>query len=326
MKLPRRRFLRLAASLVAAPAFSRATSAQAWPTRPIRLLNGYPPGGASDIVARVYAQGLQERLGAPVVVENRGGSGGNLAVAAAVRATPDGYTLLHGNDNMFVVNPHVYTRAGFDPLKELVAIASVAVNQLVMVVHPSVPATNLREFVELARKSKPPLFYASIGNGSMHHLAMERFKRHVGIELTHVPYRGGGPAAIALLAGEVSVMLGGGAVVPNLQAGQFRGLAATGAVRNPATPDLPTVGEIYPGYEAATWHGLFAPVGVPSAIIERLRAELAVVLAQPEFAKRLVSTGSGEPYVVAPEVFVERIRREHEQYGQPIRAIGLQVQ
>lgn len=326
MTLPRRKFLRLAVSVAAAPALPRAASAQAWPARPIRLLNGYPPGGASDIVARLYAQGLQERLGVAVVVENRGGSGGNFAVAAAVRAAPDGYTLLHGNDNMFVVNPHVYVRAGFDPIKELTAIASVAVNQLVMVVHPSVPAANLREFVELARKSQPPLFYASIGNGSMHHLAMEMFKRHVGIELTHVPYRGGGPAAIALLANEVSVMLGGGAVVPSLQAGQFRGLAATGPVRNPATPELPTVNEIYPGYEAATWHGLFAPVGLPSAIIERLRAELAVVLAQPEFRNRLVSTGSGEPYLVTPEEFAERVRRDHERYGTLIRAIGLKVE
>jgi tripartite-type tricarboxylate transporter receptor subunit TctC len=213
----------------------------------------------------------------------------------------------------------------FDPFNDLVPVSSLTSNQIVLAVHPAVAAENLREFVALARRSTPPLFYASIGNGSQHHLAMEMLKQYAGIDLTHVPYRGGGPAAIALLAGEVSAMFGGGSIVPTIRSGKLRGLASTGTVRNPATPDLPSIAELYPGYEALIWHGLFVPAGTPQSIIERLRSEIAVVLEQPEFRERLANTGSGEPYVVAPEVFSARIRSDHEKYGKLIRAIGIKV-
>src|SRR5882757_6105064 len=306
MTLPRRQFLPLLAGAVVAPAIMRTARAQDYPSRPIRLLVGYPPGGATNIIARLCAQGLSERLGKPVVVENRPGSGGNLAGEAVARAAPDGHTLLHGADNMFMINPHLYAKMSYDPLKELMPLASLASNQLVLAVNPSVPAQNLREFVELARRSNPPLLYASIGNGSMHHLAMEMLKQHVGIDLTHVPYRGGGPAAIALLGGEIGAMFGGGSIVPTVQSGKFRGLASTGTVHNPATPELPTIAEIYPGYEALIWHGLFAPTGVPQPIVERLRAAIADVMAQPVFRQRLSNTGSGEPYVETPEAFAAR--------------------
>jgi tripartite-type tricarboxylate transporter receptor subunit TctC len=225
-RLPRRGFLQLAAGAVAVPAVSRVASGQAYPSRPIRLLVGFPPGGAADLIARRYGQSLAARLGKPVVIENRPGSGGNLAGDAVVKSAPDGYTLMHGSDNVFISNPHVYAKMPFDPLKDLVPVASLTSNQLVLAVHPAVPAANLREFVELARRSKPPLFYASIGNGSQHHLAMEMLKQHLGIDLTHVPYRGGGPAAIALLSGDISAMFGGGSIVPTIRSGQLRGPAA----------------------------------------------------------------------------------------------------
>src|SRR6185503_4196019 len=167
--------------------------------------------------------------------------------------------------------------------------------------------------------TKPPLFYGSIGNGSQHHLAMEMLKQHVGIDLTHVPYRGGGPAAIALVAGEVSAGFGGGSLVPTVHAGKVRGLASTGKVRNPATPELPTIAEIYPGYEALIWQGLFVPAGTPQPIIDRLRAEMAQVLVQPDFSKRLADSGSGEPYITAPEEFAARIKVDYEKYGQLIK-------
>jgi tripartite-type tricarboxylate transporter receptor subunit TctC len=325
MTLRRRQVLPLLAGAVMAPAVMRTARAQDYPSRPIRLLVGYPPGGATDIIARLCAQGLSERLGKPVVVENRPGSGGNLAGEAVARSAPDGYTLLHGADNMFIINPHVYAKMAYDPLKELMPLASLASNQLVLAVNPAVPAQNLREFVELARRSDPPLFYASIGNGSVHHLAMEMLKQHVGIALTHVPYRGGGPAAIGLLAGEISAMFGGGSIVPTVQSGKFRGLASTGTVRNPATPELPTIAEIYPGYEALIWHGLFAPTGVPQPIVERLRTEIASVMAEPVFRQRLFNSGSGEPYVDSPEAFAARIKKDYDKYGSIIRSIGLKV-
>ena len=319
--------LRVAVATLVGVALSlSAALAQSYPNRPIRLLVGYPPGGAVDLIGRLYAQALSVKLGQPVVVENRPGSGSNLAGDLAAKSAPDGYTLFHGPDNVFMSNPHIYGKMPFDPFKDLVPVSSLSSNQLVLAVNPAVPANNLREFVELARRTKPPLFYASIGNGSQHHLAMEMLKRHVGIDLIHVPYRGGGPAAMGLVAGEVSAMFGGGSLVPTVQAGRVRGLASTGAVRNPATPDLPTVAELYPGYEVLIWHGLFVPTGTPQPIVDRLRAEIADVLVQPEFKKRLADSGSGEPYISTPEEFSARIKSDHEKYGKLIRAIGIKIE
>jgi tripartite-type tricarboxylate transporter receptor subunit TctC len=309
----------LIAGVVPAPA-------QTYPNRPIRLVVGFPPGGAVDIIARIYAQGLSARLGQAVVVENKPGTGGNLASDTVAKAAPDGYTLLHGTENVFISNPHVYgARMPFDPFKDLVPVTSLVSNQIVLTVNPASPANSLREFVELARASKPPLFYASIGNGSNHHLAMELLKQHVGIDVIHVPYRGGGPAALAVLTNEVAAMFGGGSVVQTIKSGKLRGLATTGKVRNPATPELPTIDEIYPGYEALSWHGVFVPAGTPQPIVDRLRKELTEVAALPEFKQRLGDTGSGEPYVVSPEELVARIKSDYEKYGKLIRSIGMKL-
>jgi tripartite-type tricarboxylate transporter receptor subunit TctC len=315
----------LAAALLVIPLAADA-AAQAWPGRTIRIVVGYPPGGAVDLISRLYAQALTVRLGQPVIVENKPGAAGNLASDTVAKAPPDGYTLLHGIDSVFISNPHVYRHMPFDPFKDLVAVTSVSANQYVLAVHPAVPAKTLSEFVELARATRPPLFYGSIGNGSIHHLAMEMLKRHVGVDLIHVPYRGGGPAALGLVAGEVSAAFGGNSLVPTVHAGKIRGLASTGSVRNPATPELPTIAEIYPGFEALSWHGLFVPAGTPQPIVERLRAELAQILVQPDFRKRLADAGAGEPYITTPAAFAARIRSDHEKYGKLIRAIGVKVE
>jgi tripartite-type tricarboxylate transporter receptor subunit TctC len=307
-------------------ALTTAALAQSYPNRPIRLYVGYPPGGAADLIARLVGQALAVRLGQPVVIENKPGSGSNIAGDAAAKATPDGYTLLHGPDNLFIANPHLYRKMAFDPLKDLVPVASLAANQLVLAVHPSVPAQDLREFIALARRTNPPLFYASIGNGSQHHLAMELLKQHADIDLTHVPYRGGGPAGIALLAGEVTAMFGGGSIAPIIQSGKARGLAVTGTQRLAQLPELPTIGELYPGYEVLIWHGLFAPVGTPQPIIDRLRAEVNAVLARPEVIEKLAAAGAGEPYITTPEEFWGRIRSDHDKYGKVIRAIGAKME
>ena len=315
--------LAVAALIAVLPA---AIAQQGYPNRPIRLIVGYPPGGAVDLIARLYGQALSVSMGQPVVIENRPGSGSNLAGDLAAKAAPDGYTLFHGPDNVFMSNPHIYAKMPFDVFKDFVPVASLSSNQLVLAVHPSVPANNLREFVELARRTKPPLFYASIGNGSQHHLAMELLKQHVGIDLIHVPYRGGGPAALGLVAGEVAAMFGGGSLVPTVQSGKVRGIASTGSVRNPAAPELPTIAELYPGYEVLIWHGLFVPAGTPQPIIDRLRTEIAAVLVQPEFKKRLADSGSGEPYIATPAEFSARIRSDHEKYGKLIRSIGIKLE
>lgn len=319
-------FRTVLATIVALAAVAVTAAAQSYPNRPIRLYVGFPPGGAADIVARVVGQALSVRLGQPVVIENKPGSGGNIAGDATAKAEPDGYTLMHGPDNLFMANPHLYARMAFDPLKDLVPVSSLIANQLVLAVHPSVPANNLRDFVELARRTKPPLFYASIGNGSMHHMGMELLKQHVGIDLTHVPYRGGGPAGVALLAGDISAMFGAGSLVPTIQSGKVRALAASGAKRFALMPDLPTIGEVYPDYEVLIWHGLFAPAGVPQPILDRLRTEVAVVLAQPDVIQRLTGSGSGEPYITTLDEFRARIRSDNEKYGKLIRSIGIKVE
>jgi len=319
--------LRLALATILVLAVGDATAAaQSYPNRPIRMYVGFPPGGAADIVARVIGQALSERLGQPIVIENKPGSGANIAGDALAKSTPDGYTLMHGPDNLFIANPHIYAKMPFDPLKDLTPVSSLISNQLMLAVHPSVPADNLREFVELARRTKPPLFYASIGNGSQHHLAMEMLKQHVGIDLQHVPYRGGGPAGIALLAGETSAMFGSGSLLPTIKSGKVRGLAVTGAKRFAPMPELPAIGEVYPGYEVLIWHGLFVPAGVPQPILDRLRTEVQAALQQPNVRERLIASGSGEPYFTTPEEFQARIRGDNEKYGKLIKAIGLRIE
>jgi tripartite-type tricarboxylate transporter receptor subunit TctC len=311
----------VAVALLALPA-----AAETYPTRPVRLYVAFPPGGAADIVARLLAQSLAPRLGQPVVVENKPGSGGNIAGELIARATPDGYSLLVGPDNLFTINPHLFGKMSFDPLKDIVPIATVQTNQLLLAVNPKVPASNFKAFIALAQRSDPPLFYASIGNGSLHHIAMEMLKEEAGIKLTHVPYRGGGPAGIALLAGDVAAMFGGGSLFPTASSGQVRGLAVSSRKRSAEFPELPSISEFYPNYEATIWQGLFAPAGTPADIIDRLRRETTAVLESADFAEKLAKTGSGEPYITTLDELSARIRRDFERFGRIVRAAGVQVQ
>jgi len=312
------------AAVFAMPA--SAAPAQTYPARPIRLLVSFPPGGASDLVARTLGQPLGARLGQPVVVENRPGSNGNLAGELAAHATPDGYTPLLGPSSLFAINPHLYAKMAIDPLKDLLPVASLVSNELILAANPALASvTDFGGFIALARDARPPLFYASIGNGSEHHLAMELLKQQAGIDLVHVPYRGGGPAAIGVMAGDVAAMFGGGSVAPLIQGGKLKGLAVSGQRRSRLLPDLPPIADVYPGYEVAIWQGLFAPVGTPPAIVARLREEVNAILAQSEVADKLAAAGSGDPYVTTLADFVARIRSDHARYGKLIKEIGLAV-
>src|SRR5262249_52111976 len=280
-----------------------AAPAEPYPTRPIRLLISFPPGGASDLIARTLGQPLSARLGQPVVVENRPGSNGNIAGELAARAAPDGYTLLLGPSSLLAVNPHLYAKMAIDPLKELLPVASLVSNELILAVNPALAAKSFQDFIALARAARPPLFYASIGNGSEHHLAMEFLKQRSGIDLVHVPYRCGGPAAIGFMAVDVSAIFGGGSVAPVIQSGKLRGLAVTGERHSRLLPDLPPIAEFYPGYEVTIWQGLFAPLGTPPEIVQRLRDDMGVVLAQPHIAEKLAAARSRQPYVTTPSDF-----------------------
>jgi len=307
---------------LAAPA-----SAQTYPTRPIKLLVSYPPGGASDLIARLLGDGLSKRLGQPVVIENRPGASGNIAGEVAAHAAPDGYTLLLGPSALFAINPHLYAKMPIDPLKDLAPVASLVENELVLAANPKLTAgMDFKAFIEFARNAKPPLFYASIGNGSEHHLAMELLKRAAKIDMTHVPYKGGGPAALGVIAGNTVAMFGGGSVVPLIKSGQLHALAVTGAKRSKVLPDLLAIAEFYPGYEVTLWQGLFVPAGTPAAIVARLRTEAAAVRAVPEFAQRLAAAGAGEPWILSDADFAARIRADNEKFGHVIDQIGVKVQ
>src|SRR6266568_1484158 len=312
------------AVLAFAALFSLASWAQ-YPVRPIKLIVPIPPGGAPDISARVVGQRLSELVGQPVVVENRPGSNGNIAMDLVAKSIPDGYTLGLLADSMVAINPHLYREMQTDPLKDLAPVASVASNQWVLSVNPSVPVKSFREFVEYARQARPPLAYASGGNGSIHQLAMEMLKQRAGINLIHVPYKGGAPAATATVAGEVAAMFSGTSSAPQIKAGRLRALAVTGIKRSALFPDLPTIGEFYPGYEVTIWLGLFAAADTPDAVLAKLHAEINTVLAEPEVRVRLNAAGGLEPYITTPEEFTAQIRRDYDKYGKLVKDIGVKM-
>jgi len=311
---------------VAAFAALVATAAPAqYPVRPIRLLVPNPPGGATDITARIVGQKLAEALGQPVVVENRAGSNGNIASEVAAKAAPDGYTLLFSADSQIVINPHLYSKMPLDTLKDLTPVATLVTTRMVLTVNPSLPVKNFQEFIEYARRANPPLLYASIGNGSQHHLAMEMLKARAGIDLVHVPYKGGGPATIAILAGEVAAMFGGNSVSGHIKSGRLRALALASSRRAAGTSELPSIGDFYPGYDVTTWLALFAPAGIPEPVLARLRDEVGKLLALPEVQGKLRAAGGLEPFITTPEEFSSIIRADYAKYGKVVKDSGAKV-
>jgi tripartite-type tricarboxylate transporter receptor subunit TctC len=311
-----------------AVAFATIVSLGAWaqyPSRPIKLIVPIPPGGAPDISARVVGQRLSELVGQPVVVENRPGSNGNIAMDLVAKAPADGYTLGLLADSMITINPHLYKTMPIDTLKDLAPVASVVSNQWVLSVNPSVPAKDFKAFIEYARRARPPLAYASGGNGSIHQLAMEMLKQRAGIDLVHVPYKGGAPATTATVSGEVAAMFSGTSSAPQIKAGRLRALAVTGLHRSDIFPDLPTISEFYPGYEVTIWLGLFTAAGTPEPVLASLRAEVNKLLAEPETRKKLHAAGGLEPYISTPAEFMALIRRDYDKYGKIVKEVGVKV-
>jgi tripartite-type tricarboxylate transporter receptor subunit TctC len=296
-----------------------------YPSRPIRLLVPNPPGGATDTLARLVAPKLGEALGQPLIVDNRPGSNGNLASEMAAKAPPDGYTLYLAADAQIVIGPHLYASMPVDPVRELAPVATLVSTQMMLVMRPDLPASSLQEFIALAKKTTPPLPYASIGNGSQHHLVMEMLKQRAGIDLLHVPFKGGGPAMTALLGGQVAAMFGGNSVSGQVRAGKVRALATAGKKRSSAFPEVPTLSETFPGLEVTPWLALFAPVGVPAAVLERLRDETSRLLANEEMRGRIRQLGGLEPFVTTPEEFSALIRAEYARYGEIIKSVGAKV-
>lgn len=303
-----------------------AASAQAYPTRSIRLLLGLPPGGAADVTARLLAHGLESKLGQPVVVENKPGAGGNLVGQLVAKSPPDGYTLLLGPDSLFVINPHLYASMPFDPLEDFTPVASLVSNYYALVVSNALPVKTLPDFIALAKRSNPSLFYASFGNGTQSHLGVEMLKQIAQFELNQVVYRGGAQAGMAVASGDVSLTLGGGGVYPMIQSGQLRPLAVASREPIDELPGVSCVSEFYPSYDLSSWQGLFAPVGTPQPVIDRLRAATNELIAEKAFDATLRATLSGKSYRSTPEAFAAQIKSENAKYGALIRTLGIKIQ
>ncbi len=305
--------------------FVAASALAQYPARPIKIVVTIPPGGAPDITARLVGQKVSESIGQPVVVENRPGANGNTAADLVAKSPADGYTLLLAADSLIAINPHLYARMPIDTLKELTPVASLVANQFVLSVNPSLPVKSFQEFIEYAKKANPPLNYASGGNGSQHQLTMEMLKARAGINLVHVPYRGGAPATTATMAGEVAAMFAGTSTAPQIKAGRLRALAVSGTKRSSAFPELPTIAEFYPGFENSIWLGLFGPAGMPREVLEKLRMEIRKALELPEIREKLHAAGGLEPFVTTPEEFSSLIRRDHDRFGKLIKEVGIKA-
>jgi tripartite-type tricarboxylate transporter receptor subunit TctC len=320
----RRNLLRLAA-LSAASTLTRPARAQSWPTRPIRFVIPFPAGGSTDIIGRIMAQWLSERLGQAVIVENKPGGGTNIAVQSVVHAAPDGYTLLYTVVTN-TINPSLYKSLPFDFQRDIAAVAGLAELPLVMEVTPSLPARTLAEFIAYAKANSGQVRFASFGARTISHLAIELFKLQTGVDVLHVPYLGGAPMVTDLLAGRVQA--GVDALpnsLPHIRSGGVRALALLSAKRSPAVPDLPTIGETIPGFEVTTWSGVGAPAGTPNEVIERLSREINAGLADPGVLKRFSEVGA-VPLRYAPPEMGAMIARDQQTWARVVKLAGIEPQ
>lgn len=306
---------------------SQGLQAQTYPSKPIRLLVPFPPGGSTDIVARIVAQKLSERLGQQVIIENRGGAGGTLGTEIAARAAPDGYTLTLATTSTHVVAPSVYARLGYDPVRDFAPLSLVAVTPYLLVIHPSLPAKSLQEFVAYTKARPGQLNYASAGTGSTTHLAMEMLKGAAGLYVVHIPYNGNGPASTAVIAGQVEILFGSlPAVLPHARSGRVRALAVGSPQRSPSLPDVPTVAESgFPGFDASLWLAIMAPAGTPAAVIARLHGEILAVVTAPEAADALGKAGA-EPVTSTPAELAGMVKEGVEKYAKIVKTAGIKAE
>lgn len=300
--------------------------AQPYPTKPIRLLLGYAPGGPTDLTGRLSGQHLNAALGQPIIIDNRPGAGGTLAATLLARAEPDGYTLMLAANGEIAIAPNLRARLPYDPMKDLAPISRVGASQLVLVVHPGVPAKSTAELIALAKGKAGAVNFGSAGTGSTSHLAGELFKHLAGIDIVHVPYKGAGPALTDLTGGQVQMLITGySAAAAHVKAGRLRALAVTGAKRLGAAPDLPTLGETVRGYEVTSWYGFLAPARTPQRVIARLHKTIAAVVMRPEVTERLIALGI-EPEGNSPQAFREQIRGEIAKWGKVVKLAGVKVE
>jgi len=322
MKLARRQFLHLAAGVAALPAVSRVAKAQTYPTRPVRIVVGFPPGGSTDIFARLIGQWLSERLGQPFVVENRPGANSNIGTETVVHAAADGYTVLLVTASN-AINSSVYDKLNFNFIRDIIPVAGIVRLPNAMVVHPSLPATSVPEFIAYAKANPGKINMASAGTGSPSHLAGELFKMMTGINMVHVPYRGGAQAITDLLAGQVQVQFDAlPSSVEHIRSGKLRALAVTTNARSTALPEISTIGEFVPGYESSGWYGLGAPKSTPATIIQKLNSEINAALADAGIKARLAELG-GTTIVGSPSEFGKLIAEDTEKWAKVVKFSGI---
>jgi len=314
------------AGLAAAAAFPRATFAQAYPSRPISLLVPWAPGGSTDILARIVAAHLHQSMGQPVIIENRTGAAGNIGTGAVARAAADGYTLLFNTMSVHTMNHALFATMPFDGVKDFSAITLLAYVTNTMVVHPSVPANTVAEFIAYAKANPGKIAYASSGPGSTNHLCAAMLERMAGIEMLHVPYRGGAPAVADTVGGQVQLFFTAGTQsLEHVKAGRLKLLAVTEAKRSPFLPDVPTVAETVPGYEMTVWYGAFGPPGMPKEIVARLNGEIGRALFLPEVKQRMADIAV-EVASSTPEELAARMRNDADKWGGIIKSIGITPQ
>jgi tripartite-type tricarboxylate transporter receptor subunit TctC len=325
MKLPRRRFLHLAAGTAALPAVTRVAWAQSYPTRPVHWIVSFAAGGANDIVARIVGQYLSDHLGQQFIIENRSGAGGNVGMQSVLSSVPDGYTIAFVGPN-YAINPTLYEKLPFNFIRDSAPVAGLIRLANVMAVHPAVPANNVAEFIAYAKANPGKINYASGGVGTSPHLSGELLKMMTGINLVHVPYRAAASAYPDLMAGQVQMLFDNiPSSIGHIRTGKVRTLGVTGAKRVAAIPDVPTIGETVPGYEVSIWYGMAAPRGTPPEIVEKLNQAVNAVLADPKLQARLAELG-GEPMPMTPAEFGKLVAEETEKWAKVIRAANIKAE
>lgn len=299
-------------------------AAQTYPSRPIRIVITFPAGGPTDTVVRPIAQRLNEAWGQPVILDNRGGAGGVVGTEIVARAAPDGYNLLVGTAGGMAINPNLMASLPYDPFRDFAPVGMLVINPQILVAHPSLPASNVKELVALAKAKPGQLNFGSSGTGTATHLGMELLKLATGIDVVHVPYKGGAPAVTDLIAGQVQmIFVSMPSVMPHVQSGRLKALAVGSAKRVGSAPDVPTVAEAgYPGFEYANWNALFAPAGTPTAVVTKLNAEVVRILSDPALAQRLSAQGA-EPAPGSPESLGRYLRQDYERWKKVIKTGGI---
>ena len=321
------RFLSAALALLLATASAAEDRAQPYPSRPIRLVVPFPPGGSTDILSRALGQKLAEGLGQPVVIDNRPGAGGSIGSEAAAKAAPDGYTLVMGQLGPLAVSPAIYRNLPYDPVKSFAPVSLMAIVPSVLVVNPQVPAASAAELIAYARANPGKLTYGSAGSGSTSHLTTEYFKLATGTDILHVPYKGVGPMLTDLISGQLSMGINGApAVMPHVNSGRLRALAVTGLTRLPSLPQIPTLDESgVKGFDASGWYGILAPAGTPGAIVAKLNAEIRRIMQTPDLRARLDNEGA-IPAAGSSEEFAAFIVAEIARWGAVLKRAGIEAQ